>query len=46
MFELTDLQKIGLGLVSFGWIFLMMGLFLFLDRVLLGLGNVMLTVVN
>lgn len=41
MFELTDLQKIGLGLVSFGWIFLMMGLFLFLDRVLLGLGNVM-----
>ena len=41
MFELTDLQKIGLGLVGFGSCFLTLGMFLFLDRVLLGLGNIL-----
>lgn len=41
MFELTDLQKIGLGLVGFGSCFLVLGMFLFLDRVLLGLGNIL-----
>lgn len=41
MFELSDLQKIGLGLVGFGSCFLVLGMFLFLDRVLLGLGNIL-----
>ena len=32
MIELTDLQKIGLGLVGFGGLFLTFGVFLFLDK--------------
>ena len=41
MIELSDLQKIGLGLVGFGGLFLTFGVFLFLDKVLLALGNVL-----
>jgi len=41
MIELTDLQKIGLGLVGFGSLFLTIGVFLFLDKVLLALGNIL-----
>jgi hypothetical protein len=41
MLDLTDLQKIGLGLVGFGSLFLTIGIFLFLDRVLLALGNIL-----
>ena len=41
MIELTDLQKIGLGLVGFGGLFLTFGVFLFLDKVLLALGNIL-----
>ena len=41
MIQLTDLQKIGLGLVFFGFSFMTIGVFLFLDRVLLALGNLL-----
>merc|ERR1712113_653675 len=41
MLDLTDLQKIGLGLVGFGSLFLTIGIFMFLDRVLLALGNIL-----
>jgi len=41
MIDLSDLQKVGLGLVFFGSSFMTIGVFLFLDRVLLALGNLL-----
>ncbi|CAD6884739.1 unnamed protein product [Tilletia controversa] len=40
---LTDQQKIGAGLVSFGTFFLFLGIMLFFDHALLALGNVLFT---
>ncbi|EPQ25782.1 uncharacterized protein PFL1_06649 [Pseudozyma flocculosa PF-1] len=40
---LTDQQKIGVGLVSFGAFFLLVGIVLFFDAALLALGNVLFT---
>ncbi|PWN33946.1 putative GOT1-membrane protein required for ER to Golgi transport [Meira miltonrushii] len=40
---LTDQQKIGAGLVSFGAFFLFLGIILFFDGPLLALGNVLFT---
>jgi len=37
----TDLQKIGIGLSGFGVFFLTLGVFLFLDRGLLAIGNLL-----
>eukprot|EP00042_Codosiga_hollandica_P039234 m.326568 g.326568 ORF g.326568 m.326568 type:complete len:139 (+) comp55576_c1_seq1:3228-3644(+) len=41
MFNLTDSQKIGVGLVGFGLLFLMLGVLLFFDSALLAMGNIM-----
>ncbi|KAI0302081.1 vesicle transport protein [Russula brevipes] len=38
---LTDMQKIGVGLTSFGMLFMMLGVMLFFDGALLALGNVL-----
>ncbi|EST06802.1 Vesicle transport protein, Got1/SFT2-like protein [Kalmanozyma brasiliensis GHG001] len=40
---LTDQQKIGAGLVSFGTFFIFAGILLFFDAALLALGNVLFT---
>ncbi|KIS65827.1 uncharacterized protein UMAG_12038 [Mycosarcoma maydis] len=40
---LTDQQKIGAGLVSFGTFFIFVGILLFFDAALLALGNVLFT---
>ncbi|CEH19177.1 got1-domain-containing protein [Ceraceosorus bombacis] len=40
---LTDQQKIGAALVSFGSLFLVLGILLFFDAALLALGNVLFT---
>ncbi|SOV05880.1 probable GOT1 - Membrane protein required for ER to Golgi transport [Ustilago sp. UG-2017a] len=40
---LTDQQKIGAGLVSFGTFFIFVGIVLFFDAALLALGNVLFT---
>ncbi|SNX87966.1 probable GOT1 - Membrane protein required for ER to Golgi transport [Melanopsichium pennsylvanicum] len=40
---LTDQQKIGAGLVSFGTFFIFVGIILFFDAALLALGNVLFT---
>ncbi|XP_050500261.1 vesicle transport protein GOT1B [Diabrotica virgifera virgifera] len=41
MFELTDTQKIGVGLSTFGIFFIFLGVLLLLDRSLLALGNIL-----
>lgn len=41
MLQLTDMQKIGLGLTGFGVFFFFMGVILLLDRSLLAMGNVL-----
>jgi len=38
---LTDMQKIGVGLTSFGVFFMMLGVMLFFDGALLALGNIL-----
>ncbi|XP_048467844.1 vesicle transport protein GOT1B-like [Rhincodon typus] len=41
MICLTDTQRIGVGLIGFGVFFLLMGILLYFDRVLLGFGNIL-----
>ncbi|CAG9808044.1 unnamed protein product [Chironomus riparius] len=41
MFEVTDLQKIGLGLAGFGIAFLFLGVLMIFDRGLLAIGNIL-----
>ncbi|XP_048353010.1 vesicle transport protein GOT1A [Sphaerodactylus townsendi] len=41
MMEITDLQKIGVGLVGFGAFFLLFGILLYMDSVLLAFGNIL-----
>ncbi|XP_072419296.1 vesicle transport protein GOT1B-like [Chiloscyllium punctatum] len=41
MISLTDTQRIGVGLIGFGVFFLLMGILLYFDRVLLGFGNIL-----
>nr|CAH7729670.1 unnamed protein product [Callosobruchus chinensis] len=41
MFEVTDTQKIGVGLAGFGIFFIFLGIVLLLDRSLLALGNIL-----
>lgn len=41
MFEITDTQKIGVGLAGFGIFFIFLGVLLLLDKSLLALGNVL-----
>lgn len=43
MVWLTDQQKIGVGLVSLGSLFLILGIILFFDAALLALGNILFT---
>lgn len=43
MVWLNDQQKIGVGLVSLGSLFLVLGILLFFDAALLALGNVLFT---
>ncbi|KAI9452492.1 Got1-domain-containing protein [Lactarius psammicola] len=38
---LTDMQKIGVGLTSFGALFMLLGVMLFFDGALLALGNIL-----
>ncbi|KAH9991764.1 putative GOT1-membrane protein required for ER to Golgi transport [Russula vinacea] len=38
---LTDMQKIGVGLTTFGALFMMLGIMLFFDGALLALGNIL-----
>ncbi|KAI0301084.1 putative GOT1-membrane protein required for ER to Golgi transport [Multifurca ochricompacta] len=38
---LTDMQKIGVGLTSFGTFFMLLGVMLFFDGALLALGNIL-----
>lgn len=40
MFEITDLQKIGVGLAGFGIAFLFLGVLMIFDKGLLAIGNV------
>lgn len=41
MLEITDIQKIGIGLTGFGVSFLMLGVLLMFDRGLLAIGNIL-----
>jgi len=41
MFEVTDTQKIGVGLAGFGVFFLFLGMLLLFDKSLLALGNIL-----
>ncbi|KAM6458695.1 vesicle transport protein GOT1A [Liasis olivaceus] len=41
MMEITELQKIGVGLVGFGIFFLLFGVLLYMDSVLLAFGNIL-----
>ncbi|XP_050521989.1 vesicle transport protein GOT1B isoform X3 [Daktulosphaira vitifoliae] len=41
MFEITDLQKIGVGLAGFGITFLFLGMLLLFDKGLLAIGNIL-----
>ncbi|XP_044307285.1 vesicle transport protein GOT1A isoform X1 [Varanus komodoensis] len=39
--EITEIQKIGVGLVGFGVFFLLFGVMLYMDSVLLAFGNIL-----
>nr|XP_060627510.1 vesicle transport protein GOT1A [Anolis sagrei ordinatus] len=39
--EITEIQKIGVGLVGFGAFFLLFGMLLYMDSVLLAFGNIL-----
>ncbi|XP_025829937.1 vesicle transport protein GOT1B [Agrilus planipennis] len=41
MFEISDTQKIGVGLAGFGIFFLFLGMLLLFDKSLLALGNIL-----
>ncbi|XP_030752872.1 vesicle transport protein GOT1B isoform X2 [Sitophilus oryzae] len=41
MFEISDTQKIGVGLAGFGVFFLFLGMLLLFDKSLLALGNIL-----
>ncbi|XP_061486361.1 vesicle transport protein GOT1A isoform X2 [Rhineura floridana] len=41
MIEITEIQKIGVGLVGFGMFFLLFGVLLYMDSVLLAFGNIL-----
>ncbi|OAD55484.1 putative Golgi transport protein 1 [Eufriesea mexicana] len=41
MFEVTDTQKIGVGLVGFGIAFLFLGVLILFDKGLLAIGNIL-----
>ncbi|XP_073975517.1 vesicle transport protein GOT1B [Rhodnius prolixus] len=41
MFEITDTQKIGVGLAAFGIFFLFLGVLLLFDKGLLAIGNIL-----
>ncbi|XP_063153626.1 vesicle transport protein GOT1A isoform X1 [Candoia aspera] len=41
MMEITELQKMGVGLVGFGIFFLLFGVLLYMDSVLLAFGNIL-----
>ncbi|KAB0792299.1 hypothetical protein PPYR_14258 [Photinus pyralis] len=41
MFEITDTQKIGVGLAGFGMFFLFLGVLMLFDKSLLALGNIL-----
>ncbi|XP_066153738.1 vesicle transport protein GOT1B isoform X1 [Euwallacea fornicatus] len=41
MFEVTDTQKIGVGLAGFGMFFLFLGMLMLFDKSLLALGNIL-----
>ena len=41
MFEITDMQKIGVGLSGLGLTFIVLGMILLFDKGLLALGNIM-----
>lgn len=41
MFEITDVQKIGVGLAGFGIFFLFLGALLLFDKGLLAIGNIL-----
>lgn len=41
MFEITDVQKIGVGLAGFGVSFLFLGVLLLFDKGLLAIGNIL-----
>nr|XP_020653732.1 vesicle transport protein GOT1A [Pogona vitticeps] len=41
MMEITELQKIGVGLMGFGLFFLLFGMMLYMDAVLLAFGNIL-----
>lgn len=41
MFEITDVQKIGVGLAGFGIFFLFLGVLLLFDKGLLAIGNIL-----